>query len=111
MLPFIWSHVPTQMPGMKSLMGLLYAVVMASLIAMFCYFKLVQHLQASTLSLTTVLTPVIALFIGVILNDEMLSWKAWIGAGVLLSGLMLYFYPDFKASRVLASKSRQQRTS
>jgi drug/metabolite transporter (DMT)-like permease len=104
MLPFIWTHVPTGIPSARALGGLFYAVIMASLIAMFCYFKLVQHIQASTLSLTTVLTPVIALMVGVVLNDEMLSWKAWLGVVILLFGLVLYFYKDFKASRVLASK-------
>ena len=106
MLPFIWTHAPTEIPSARALGGLFYAVIMASLIAMFCYFKLVQHIQASTLSLTTVLTPVIALVVGVMLNDEMLSWKAWLGASILLFGLVLYFYKDFKASRALALKRK-----
>ena len=38
----------------------------ASLIAMFCYFKLVQNIQATTLSLTTVMTPMIALLIAIV---------------------------------------------
>ena len=98
MLPFIWQFAPTQMPQAKSLIGLGYAVVMASLIAMFCYFKLVQKIRATTLSLTTVLTPMLALFVGVLLNCESLSGEALIGVGILLTGLLLYFSREIKAS-------------
>ncbi len=104
MLPFIWSSAPAAMPGAKSLLGLGYAVVMASLVAMFCYFKLVKNIQATTLSLTTVLTPMLAMAIGAWLNDEKVTIMVFAGAAVLLSGLFVYFYPEFKASRELARK-------
>lgn len=100
MLPFIWQHAPTEMPGAKSLFALSYAVIMASLIAMFCYFKLVRQIEAATLSLTTVMTPVLALALGTLLNDEYLSRNAMLGALVLLSGLLVYFAQEIKASRV-----------
>ena len=108
MLPFIWQYAPTSMPHAKSLFGLSYAVIMASLIAMFCYFKLVQNIKATTLSLTTVLTPMIALVVGALLNDEQLSKWGIVGAAVLLMGLMLYFYQDLKASRILAFKLKSK---
>ena len=103
-VPFIWQYAPTHIPNAKSLLALLYAVVMASLIAMFCYFKLVQNIQATTLSLTTVMTPMIALFIGAVLNNESLSAMVFVGAFILLFGLFVYFYRDLKASRKLAHK-------
>ena len=103
-VPFIWSYVPTSLPSLKSIVALLYTVIMASLIAMFCYFKLVQNIQATTLSLTTVMTPMIALLIGALLNQEAMSIMVFLGALVLLSGLVLYFYRDLKASRALARK-------
>ena len=103
-VPFIWPYVPTSLPSLKSIAALLYTVIMASLIAMFCYFKLVQNIQATTLSLTTVMTPMIALLIGALLNQEALSVMVFVGALVLLSGLVLYFYRDLKASRALARK-------
>ena len=98
MLPFIWQFAPTQIPQAKSLIGLGYAVIMASLIAMFCYFKLVQKIKATTLSLTTVLTPMLALVVGVILNGEKLSGGAALGIVILLAGLLLYFSREIKAS-------------
>ena len=61
-IPFIWQYAPTHIPETKSLLALIYTVFMASLLAMFCYFKLVQNIKATTLSLTTVMTPMIAMF-------------------------------------------------
>ena len=105
-VPFIWQYAPSSMPSLKSIAALLYTVIMASLIAMFCYFKLVQHIQATTLSLTTVMTPMLALLIGAVLNQEALSVLVLVGAVVLLLGLLLYFYRDLKASRALAQKNQ-----
>ncbi|QQN87317.1 EamA family transporter [Acinetobacter variabilis] len=98
MLPFIWQYAPTAMPHAKSLFGLVYAVIMASLIAMFCYFKLVQKIKPTTLSLTTVLTPMLALLVGVLLNNEKLLLIALVGVVILLFGLVVYFAKEIKAS-------------
>ncbi|OTG66643.1 DMT family transporter [Acinetobacter silvestris] len=107
LIPFIWQYAPDHIPETKSLLALLYTVVMASLIAMFCYFKLVQNIKATTLSLTTVLTPMLAMLFGAILNHERPTAMVFIGAIVLLFGLFLYFYKDLKASRELAFKLNQ----
>ncbi|MGR0304993.1 DMT family transporter [Acinetobacter beijerinckii] len=101
LLPFIWQYAPTQHPSFKSLLALLYTVVMASLIAMFCYFKLVQNLKATTLSLTTVMTPMLAILIGAYLNHEQLSAQVFVGASIILFGLFLYFYKDLQTYRRL----------
>ena len=101
LLPWIWQYAPTHLPSAKSLLALAYTVVMASLIAMFCYFKLVQNLKATTLSLTTVMTPVLAILIGAYLNHEQLSAQVFVGASIILLGLCLYFYKDFNTYRRL----------
>ncbi len=98
-VPWILQYVPTQMPSAKSLLALFYTVIMASLIAMFCYFKLVQNLKPTTLSLTTVMTPLLAILIGAFLNDEQLSVQVFVGASVVLFGLLLYFLKDLRAYR------------
>ncbi|MCG9514021.1 EamA family transporter [Acinetobacter pittii] len=98
-IPFIWQYAPTHLPEAKSLFALIYTVLMASLVAMFCYFKLIQNIQATTLSLTTVITPMIAMIIGAALNHEQLSIMVFVGAFIILSGLFLYFYKDIQANR------------
>lgn len=104
LIPFIWQHAPDHIPETKSLLALLYTVVMASLIAMFCYFKLVQNIKATTLSLTNVMTPMFAMLLGALLNNESLSLMIFVGASILLFGLFLYFFKDLRASRELAHK-------
>lgn len=101
LLPFIWQYAPTHIPSTKSLIGLFYAVVMASLLAMFCYFKLVKNIKATTLSLTTVMTPLLAMVFGALLNNEKLTGMIFLGTVVLLTGLFVYFYKDFMQSRAV----------
>lgn len=104
MLPFIWQHAPDHLPNTQSMIGLLYSVIMASLLAMFCYFKLVKTIKATTLSLTTVMTPMIAILIGAFLNNEKLTLMVLFGALVLLFGLFVYFYKDLKLNRKMNHK-------
>ncbi|TCM67304.1 EamA domain-containing membrane protein RarD [Acinetobacter calcoaceticus] len=106
-IPFIWQYIPDHLPSTKSLSALLYTVVMASLIAMFCYFKLVQNIQATTLSLTTVMTPMLAMLFGALFNREQPSAWVFVGALVLIGGVMLYFYQDLVASRRRAQRLKQ----
>ena len=58
------------------------------------YFELVKNIKATTLSLTTVLTPIIALGVGAYFNNEALTTMIFVGAFVLLTGLFIYFYKD-----------------
>ncbi|WP_130802132.1 DMT family transporter [Acinetobacter ihumii] len=107
LMPWIWQYAPTHIPDTKSLLALIYTVVMASLIAMFCYFKLVRNIKATTLSLTNVMTPLLAMLIGVWVNHETLSIFGVLGAAIILTGLFLYFYKDLQASRRLQAHLRQ----
>lgn len=107
-IPFIWQYAPTHLPEAKSLFALIYTVLMASLVAMFCYFKLIQNIQATTLSLTTVITPMLAMIIGAALNHEQLSIMVFVGALIILSGLFLYFYKDIQANRNFAQHMKSK---
>lgn len=107
-IPFIWQYAPTHLPEAKSLFALIYTVLMASLVAMFCYFKLIQNIQATTLSLTTVITPMLAMMIGAALNHEQLSIMVFVGAIIILSGLFLYFYKDIQANRNFAQHMKSK---
>lgn len=98
LVPFIWQYAPSQIPDLKSTMALFYTVMISSLLAMFCYFKLVQNIQAATLSLTTVMTPLFAILIGAVLNHEHLSIDILSGSIAILFGLFIYFYRDIQTS-------------
>lgn len=93
-LPFIWQDFPQQLPSPRTLAAIAYTVVVASLIGMFCYFKLVQNISAITLSLATVLTPMLAIFLGVLLNNETVRVQVLVGSLTVITGLLFYFSKD-----------------
>ncbi|XID75509.1 DMT family transporter [Alkanindiges sp. WGS2144] len=95
LLPLFWKEAPAHIPSGLTIMAILYSVVVASIIAMLCYFDLVQRLRPSTVALTTVLTPVFALMLGALLNHERIGANMILGVGVILLGLVLYFVRDW----------------
>lgn len=94
LLPFYWTVRPQHMPSGETLFALVYSAVFASVIAMLCYFFLVNRMKASTLSLATVITPVLALILGAWINHEVISSSMLIGIGVVMLGLIVYFLYD-----------------
>lgn len=96
-LPFIWSDAPQAMPGPRSMLAITYLVLFSSVLGMFCYFKLMQKVSATTLSLATVITPMLAIIIGIVLNDEPFRVNILLGSALVVVGLVFYFYRPRKA--------------
>ena len=94
LLPFYWTLRPMHLPDHTALLAILYSATLSSIAAMMCYFYLIKHMQPSTLSLATVITPVLALILGTWLNNEHISSVMMIGIGVVMLGLMFYFFYD-----------------
>lgn len=93
-VPFIWTDAPTTIPGAKSIVALGYLVIASSVLAMFCYFNLMQRMSATTISLATVITPVLAISFGILLNNEPYGMHILSGTGLVIAGLLLYFYRE-----------------
>lgn len=91
-LPFIWEDAPTQIPSMQSGLAFLFTVLMSSIVAMLCYFWLIPRLPASTFALSNLMTPGIALSLGVILNAEPMSAHLMFGLVLVLLGMIIYFF-------------------
>lgn len=98
-LPFIWADVPRSMPGPRSIMAIGYVVLASSVLGMFCYFNLMQKVSATTLSLATVLTPMLAIAFGILLNDEPFRMNIVFGSALVIAGLLLYFYRNLRNLR------------
>ena len=96
LIPFIWQHVPTAMPGVKTMIGFIFTMIMSSIVAMLCYFWLIRRLTASTVSLSNVMTPIIALILGATLNNEDISMNAFIGIAVVMLGIVMYFWKEWR---------------
>jgi len=95
-IPFIWQYFPTTMPGGRAMIGFVFTMIMSSIVAMLCYFWLIKRLNASTVSLSNVMTPVIALVLGATLNSEHISPNAFIGIAVVMCGIVMYFWKEWR---------------
>lgn len=96
LIPFIWKSMPTTIPSSQAMIGFVFTMVMSSIVAMLCYFWLIKRLSASTVSLSNVMTPIIALILGATLNHENISAYAFLGVAVSMFGIVLYFWKEWK---------------
>ena len=95
-IPFVWQHMPTQMPGTQTIIGFIFTMFMSSIVAMLCYFWLIRRLAPSTVSLSNVMTPIIALILGASLNHEHISSNAILGIAVVMFGIVMYFWREWQ---------------
>lgn len=95
-IPFIWQSFPTQTPSMQALFGFGFTMILSSIVAMLCYFWLIRRLAASTVFLSNVMTPIIALILGATLNNEVISSHAFAGIAVVMFGIVMYFWKEWR---------------
>ncbi|MEW6991214.1 DMT family transporter [Colwelliaceae bacterium 6441] len=72
---------------LRSILSILYLGVFGSLIGFIAYFYILQKLTASTVALITMITPLLAMSLGAILNNEHFTVKLIIGAFFVVVGL------------------------
>ena len=95
-IPFIWQHIPTVLPSTQAMIGFLFTMIMSSIVAMLCYFWLIRRLNPSTVSLSNVMTPVIALVLGATLNNEIINGSTFVGIAVVMIGIIMYFNQELR---------------
>jgi len=91
---FAWfifdGSLPYQQWQMRSIMAIIYLGVVGSLIGFLSYFYILQKLNASTVALITMITPVLAMTLGATLNDEVVSSNLMFGAFFVVTGLVVF---------------------
>jgi len=80
---------PEEVPG-RTLWSIVYLGVFGSVLGFVLFYYALKHLQASTMALLTLITPVLALMLGKVLNNETIGLVAYMGSGMILLGLVLY---------------------
>lgn len=78
--------------GLRSILAIIYLAVFGSLIGFFSYFYVLRHLAASTVALITLITPVFAVAMGHIFNQEVLEPSLIFGGLLVIAGLLVYFW-------------------
>jgi drug/metabolite transporter (DMT)-like permease len=94
LLPFFMHQMPTQWPSVTAMLALTFSVVMASIVAIVCYFDLVTHLGPTPVALTTIMTPVLAVTWGAMFNHEAVGTHTVLGLAWVVLGMLLYFFAD-----------------
>jgi drug/metabolite transporter (DMT)-like permease len=83
------GQAPASLPE-HALWSIVYLAVAGSVVGLILYFYVLRHVQASRMALVTPMTPVIALFLGQWLNEEIIGKHEWLGVVVILVGLAVY---------------------
>jgi drug/metabolite transporter (DMT)-like permease len=74
-------------PG--AVFSIFYLAIIGSIVTFVSYFWLLKHMEAVILALSAFITPIIAVAVGVYLNNETISSQMAIGAGCVLSGIII----------------------
>lgn len=83
------GHLPATVPA-HAMWSIIYLGVIATAVGFNLYFFILKYLQAGQVALLTLITPVIALWIGQLMNNEQISVNAWFGTAMILSGMVVY---------------------
>ena len=83
------GRVPVNL-GLRAEAAILYLGVFGSVLGFALYYYLIQRLEAGRVALITLVTPVLALFLGSLLNGEQIPLRVWIGTACIGVGLSIY---------------------
>jgi drug/metabolite transporter (DMT)-like permease len=84
---------PQQIP-VRAGWAILYLGVIATVLGFAAFFYVLRHVDATRVALLTLMTPILALWLGRWLNGESLTWPVVAGTSLILSGLLLYEYGE-----------------
>lgn len=72
-----------------AVISLFYLAIVGSVAAFLLYYWLVQHMDVTKTMLIALVTPVIAVALGVIVLHEELNWRTFAGGAMIMSGIGL----------------------
>ncbi len=89
----LWLLFDGSMPQQlseRSLWAIVYLAVLGTVVGFNLYFYVLKRVSAAAVGLVTLITPVLALFLGQGLNGESIEPQVWLGTAAILSGLVIY---------------------
>src|SRR5216684_173607 len=72
---------------MMAIVALFYLAIVGTVIAFLLYYWLVQHMDVTKTMLIALVTPVIAVALGVIILSEELNWRTFAGGAMIIAGI------------------------
>ena len=89
LLPFGLAQLPSAVPGWKETGSVIALAVIGTALAQIILYRVLRSDGAARVSLVTYLLPVTALFYGVLLLGEQLTWEELAGMVLILGGVAL----------------------
>lgn len=74
----------------RTTVSIVYLGVVATVLGFALYYYVLYQVGPLRVSLITLVTPVLSLLLGHLVNDEPLTLAVWLGAGLVLSGLVFF---------------------
>lgn len=93
------GEVPMDAPP-RALAAIVYLGVFGSVLGFALYYYVIKHAEAARVALITLVTPVLALMLGSVLNGEQVSVRVWIGTGLICLGLALHQWELLGSGRI-----------
>lgn len=81
------QHVP-----LRAAVSIAYLGMIGSVLGFAMYYYVLRRVEATRVALITLVTPVIALLLGRLLNGEAIQTQTWLGTATILGGLLLFEY-------------------
>ncbi|RDH82988.1 MAG: EamA family transporter [endosymbiont of Galathealinum brachiosum] len=91
---------------LKAIWSIVYLGIVGSVIGFVSYYYLLKHLPASSVALITLVTPVAALWIGNVVNNELISFEVYAGTAFVLIGLALHQGEDILSKRLWIKRKK-----
>jgi len=88
---FSGESLPAAVPK-RALLSIVYLGLVGSVLGFALYYYVLRHVEATRVALITLVTPVLALMLGHLLNGEALQREAVLGTAAILSGLLMFEY-------------------
>ncbi len=88
------------LPQGDALAAILFTAVFGSFGALLCNYYLLHRLSPTQVNLSTLVTPVGALWIGQSFNHEVLTPSMWLGSALVLLALAIYFLPMVRQTQL-----------
>ncbi|WP_286232867.1 DMT family transporter [Thalassotalea sediminis] len=105
------GSLPIEQWQFRSIAAIVYLGIFGSLIGFIAYFYVLQKLSASTVALVTMITPVLALMLGHLLNDEVLTANLVAGAVLVILGLSCFQWSSKVEAVVAKSVNKKRKVS
>lgn len=101
-----WSHFDPSSVSLASVLALGHLIVFGSLIGLNCYLWLLTRVPASKVTTYALVNPVVALVLGAVVLDERITLVAVVAAGLVLVGVALVLFQDWRPAFLLRRSTK-----